>query len=114
MDETTETGYREDCCFNDIRDQHPRHLPHGACKCRCHADYPERFGVTGRDRQTLLWVADDLRRTAEAFLKSADINPKRIERKHLKATASTLVERAREYERRAGAQKEGANDACSL
>lgn len=97
MDAVSETGYREGCCFNDIRDQCPRSLPKGACKCRCHVDMPPPPPV-GRDRQTLLWIADDLRRAAESFLKSVDINPKRVERKHLNATANVLLERARFYE----------------
>ena len=95
----SETGYREDCCFNDIRDQCPRLAPKGSCKCRCHVDMPPP--EEGRDRQTLLWIADDLRRTAESHLKSMDVNPKRIERKHLKQIADVLLERARCYERRA-------------
>lgn len=97
--ETSETGYREDCCFNDFRDQCPRFAPKGSCKCRCHVDMPPP--TTGRDRQMLLWVADDLRWAAEAHLKSADICGKRIERKHLKQIADALLERARFYERRA-------------
>lgn len=95
-EEVSENGYREDCCFNDIRDQCPRFAPKGSCKCRCHVDMPRP--PEGRDRQTLLWVADDLRRAAESFRKSVDINPKRVERKHLNATANVLLERARFYE----------------
>lgn len=102
--EVSETGYREDCCFNDIRDQCLQFAPKGSCKCRCHVDMPPP--EEGRDRQTLLWIADDLRRVAESHLKRMDINPKRIERKHLKQIADVLLERARHYERRA-AQRGG-------
>jgi hypothetical protein len=92
----SETGYLEDCCFNYLRDYCSRNLPKGGCKCRCHVDHPDP--VPGTDRQTLLFVADDLRRTAEAHIKSAGIAGKRIERKHLHEIAKVLIERAVYYE----------------
>ena len=88
--------YSEDCCFNEIRDQCQLHFRAGQCPCRCHADYPSR--PPGTDRQTLLFVADDLRRTAEAHIKSAGIAGKRIERKHLNEIAKVLIDRAAYYE----------------
>lgn len=59
--------------------------------------------VTERERdnaksQTLLWVADDLRRVAEAHIKSAAIEGRRLYRKNLYATAEVLIERAKHYE----------------
>jgi hypothetical protein len=65
-----------------------------------------RAWIAGRDwarrqageAQTLLFVADDLRRAAEAHLKSADIEPRRLYRKHLTETANVLIERAEFYE----------------
>lgn len=95
-EEVSETGYLESCCFNEIRDQHPRNIPMGACKCRCHVDYPDP--IPGSDRQTLLFVADDLRRTAEAHIKSAGVTGERIKRKHLKEIAKVLIDRAVYYE----------------
>lgn len=96
-DDPAGTGYLESCCFNEIRDYCMRNAPRGSCKCRCHVVMPPR--PVGRDRQTLLWIADDLRRVAEAHLKSMDVSPKRIDRKHLKQIADVLLERARFYER---------------
>lgn len=52
-------------------------------------------------RQTLLWVADDLRRAAEAHVKSAAIESRRLYRKHLYDTAAVLIERAAFYEQSA-------------
>jgi uncharacterized protein YbjQ (UPF0145 family) len=49
-------------------------------------------------RQALLFVADDLRRAAEAHLKSAAIEGRRLYRKHLADTAHVLIERATFYE----------------
>lgn len=92
-DPNPETGYREDCCWTFERQYCPGR---GGCKCRCHVDAKPRH--TGHDPQTLLWVADDLRRTAEAHFKQADITAKRIERKYLRATGSVLIGRAIYYE----------------
>lgn len=91
-----ETGYLESCCWSNVGDR--RYCP-GAdtCKCRCHAD--ARPGRTGGDPQTLLWVADDLRRVAEAHFKQAEVTGKRIDRKHLISTGNVLVERAQHYEK---------------
>jgi hypothetical protein len=49
--------------------------------------------------QALLFVADDLRRAAEAHLKSAAIEGRRLYRKHLTETAHVLLERAEHYEK---------------
>ena len=92
-EEVSETGYFESCCWTFPR----QHCPgRGGCKCRCHVDHPDP--IPGTDRQTLLFVADDLRRTAEAHIKSAAITGKRIERKHLHEIAKVLIERATYYE----------------
>lgn len=52
-------------------------------------------------KQALLFVADDLRRAAEAHLKSAAIEGRRLYRKHLTDTATVLIERAAFYEQSA-------------
>lgn len=88
----SETGYLESCCWTFVR----QHCPGAGCSCKCHTDYPDP--VPGTDRQTLLFVADDLRRTAEAHLKSASVEGKRVERKHLREIARVLIERASYYE----------------
>lgn len=51
------------------------------------------------DEQTLLFVADDLRRVAESYFKSAEITMTRIEGKRLKQIGRILIERAEFYER---------------
>jgi hypothetical protein len=48
-------------------------------------------------RQALLFVADDLRQCAEAHVKSAGIESRRLYRKHLLDTARVLDERADFY-----------------
>ena len=104
MTEHTETGYIESCCWTYER----QYCPGPKCACRCHAAMPVR--AVGRDRQTLLWIADDLRRAAEAHLKSVGITGKRIERKHLTEIADVLIERARFYEMTAAASGPRADD----
>ena len=129
----SETGYTEDCCFNEIRDHCP--IKRSPCSCRCHTDYPLQpaapipdwtggdlmslvdaemsrlkalLRVTERERdsarQALAAIVADLRQTAEAYHKSAAVAPKRIERKHLTEIAVVLTERADYYERRAGGE----------
>lgn len=56
--------------------------------------------------QALLWVADDLRRAAEAHLKTVGITEKRIERKHLTQIADVLIERAKYYEQQSQAARQ--------
>jgi hypothetical protein len=56
--------------------------------------------------QALSWVADDLRRAAEAHIKSIGITEKRIERKHLTQIADVLLERARYYEQQSQAARQ--------
>jgi hypothetical protein len=53
-------------------------------------------------RNALLFVADDLRRCAEAHVRSASIEGRRLYRKHLLDTARVLDERADFYQQEAG------------
>lgn len=55
--------------------------------------------------QALLFVADDLRRAAEAHIKSAQIEGRRLYRKHLLETADVLIERAEFYEQSAASKE---------
>jgi len=56
-------------------------------------------------RQTLLFVADDLRRVAEAHFKSAGIEGRRLHRKHLNDIGKVVLERAVYYERVAAGEE---------
>lgn len=87
-----ESGFTEGCCWNTIRE----HCPGQECRCRCHVVYPER--KPGRDRATLLEVVKDLRTTALAHRKSAEVAPTRIERKHQNEIADILAKRADFYD----------------
>lgn len=49
-------------------------------------------------RQTLRFIADDLRRVAEAYSKSAGIEPRRLYRKNYLGIADVLIGRAAYYE----------------
>jgi hypothetical protein len=50
-------------------------------------------------KETLLFIADDLRRVAEAHFKSAGIEGRRLHRKHLNAIGNVVLERAVYYEK---------------
>jgi hypothetical protein len=78
---------------------------HSTVHCISCVNEPWPCDATEMKRQTLLFVADDLRRTAEAHLKSASIEGRRLYRKHLIQTANVLIEHATSYEQAAAKER---------